>query len=219
LDDAETLTRAGCDVGWLWQSPAIYAAEIARHETRTRLEWVVDSDFRFFPTIADETFGYVLHPIDLATNKVMAVAGRRNLRDLVDLLLINDTILSLGPVIWAAVGKAPGFTPEGLIARIRRNSNHPATEWRALITSEPLDPHLVLARLRAALDEAEAFVTRMPTDKVGLLFLKDGEVVQPDPDRLAEYQTHAGQRRGHWPSSSEITSAMLEHYRNPPRYR
>jgi hypothetical protein len=55
----------------------------------------------------------------------------------------------------------------------------------------------------------------MPTDKVGLLFLKDNRVVQPDPDRLDEYQTHAGRRRGHWPSSSEISHAMLEHYTKP----
>jgi hypothetical protein len=33
---------------------------------------VADSDYRFFPTMADETFGYVLHPVDLAINKVMA---------------------------------------------------------------------------------------------------------------------------------------------------
>jgi hypothetical protein len=84
------------------------------------------------------------------------------------------------------------------------------------MTADPIDPDAIMPRLRAALDEAEAFVTRMPTDKAGLLFLKDGEVVQPDPDRLDDYQTHAGQRHGHWPSSSEITSAMLERYRKPP---
>jgi hypothetical protein len=31
----------------------------------------------------DEVFGYVLHPVDLAMNKVMAAAGRRELGDLV----------------------------------------------------------------------------------------------------------------------------------------
>jgi hypothetical protein len=35
----------------------------------------------------------------------------------------------------------------------------------------------------------------MPTDKMGLLFLKDGRVVEPDPDRLQESQTHAGVRK------------------------
>lgn len=69
--------------------------------------------FRFFPTLRDETFGYILHPVDLATNKVMAAAGRRELRDLVDLVTIHENILPLGAAIWAAVEKSPGFTPEG----------------------------------------------------------------------------------------------------------
>jgi hypothetical protein len=88
----------------------------------------------------------------------------------VDLVMIHDTILPLGAVIWAAVDKAPGFTPEGLIAEIRRNAHYPAAEWRAVLTEEPLDPHAIVARLRAALDKAEAFVTRMPTDKMGCSF-------------------------------------------------
>jgi len=91
----------------------------------------------------DEEFGYVLHPVDLAMNKAMAAAGRREVRDLVDLVTVHETILPLGAVIWAAVEKAPGFTPEGLIAEIRRNINHPAAEWRALVSTEPLDPQLI----------------------------------------------------------------------------
>jgi len=42
-------------------------------------------------------------------------------------------------------------------------------------------------------------------------------VVQPDPGRLDEYQTHAGQRRGQWPAGAEITAVMLERYRRPPK--
>lgn len=82
-------------------------------------------------------------------------------------------------------------------------------------TSEPLDPTEILARLRTALDQAEVFVTGMPTDKIGLLFLEGGKVVQPDPGRLGDYQTHAGARSGQWPTNSEITAAMFEHYREP----
>ena len=212
INDAKVLEAGGYGVRWLRQLPLIYTAEVAQQDVSTRLEWVVDSDFRFFPTMRDEMFGYVLHPVDLAMNKAMAAAGRREVRDLVDLVTVHETILPLGAVIWAAVEKSPGFTPEGLIAEIRRNANYPAAEWRALVTAEPLDPQLITGRLRAALDEAEAFVTRMPTEKLGLLFLQGGEVVQPDPARLATYQTHAGQRRGQWPSSSEITAAMLERY-------
>jgi hypothetical protein len=175
----------------------------------------VDSDYRFFPTLRDETFGYILHPVDLAMNKVMAAAGRHEVRDLIDLVMIHDTILPLGAVIWGAVDKAPGFTPEGLIAEIRRNAHHPAAEWRAVSMAEPLDPHDISARLRVALDEAEAFVARMPTAKIGLLFLQEGKVVQPDPARLETYATHAGQRRGHWPTSLDIAAAMFEYYKKP----
>jgi hypothetical protein len=213
LDDAQALEGAGYEVRWLRQLPLIYAAEVALRGASTRLEWVVDSDFRFFPAMPDEIFGYVLHPADLAMNKAMAAAGRREVRDLVDLVTIHNAILPLGAVIWAAVEKSPGFTPEGLIAEIRRNANYPAAEWRALVTTEPLDPQVVTAQLRGALDGAEAFVSRMPTDKMGLLFLKDGQVVQPDPGRLEDYQTHAGQRRGQWPGSAEIGAAMLERYK------
>lgn len=53
----------------------------------------------------------------------------------------------------------------------------------------------------------------MPAGKEGLLFLKDGRVAQPDPARLSDYIEQAGRRHGHWPSSPEIASAMLERYR------
>ena len=67
-----------------------------------------------------------------------------------------------------------------------------------------------------ALDDAEAFVGRMPTEKIGLLFLTNGEIVQPDPDRLDNYETNAGRRRGHWPSSTEIANAMFERHTTGP---
>ncbi len=44
----------------------------------------------------------------------------------------------------------------------------------------------------------------------------NGKVVQPDPDRLDAYQTHAGYRRGQWPSSPEISAAMFERYNKKP---
>jgi hypothetical protein len=118
--------------------------------------------------------------------------------------------MPLGAVIWAAVEKSPGFTPEGLIAEIRRISNYRPEELAAVPTDKPLEPLAFYTRLRKILQEAEDFVSQMPMEKIGLLFLKDGEIVQPDPERLDDYQTHAGKRRGHWPTSSEIMSEMLE---------
>jgi hypothetical protein len=56
----------------------------------------------------------------------------------------------------------------------------------------------------------------MPTNKMGLLFLQDGRVVQPDPGHLEAYATHAGQQRGHWPTSPDIAAAMFERYKKRP---
>jgi hypothetical protein len=102
----------------------------------------------------------------------LAGAGRREVRDIVDLVTVHETILSLGAVIWAAVEESPGFSPEGLIAQIDATPTTPAAEWRALLSSEPLDPKEIIARLRIALDQAEEFVHRMPTDKNECSFLR-----------------------------------------------
>ena len=41
----------------------------------------------------------------------MVAAGRREPRDVVDLLAAHDGLLPLGAVVWAAVGKSLGFAP------------------------------------------------------------------------------------------------------------
>jgi len=113
------------------REPAMYAAVASKGGDTTKLEWVVDSDYRFFPTQRDDTFGYGLHPVDLATNKIMA--GRQEPRDVVDLLTVHDKVLPLGAVVWAAVGKSLGFTPEGLINEggARAIPRRTSGAWRA----------------------------------------------------------------------------------------
>jgi hypothetical protein len=208
--DATVLVRAGFSLRWLRREPGIYGAVVERHTEGMRLEWARDSDFRFFPTIRDDIFGYVLHVIDIATNKVLAAAGRREPRDVLDLLTVHDRHVPLGAVIWAAVAKDPGFSPESLITEIRRNARYRQDDYADLATVEPIDAGEVARRLRTALQDAEAFVRAMPVGKEGLLFLQNGRPVQPNPASLERYVEHAGRRRGHWPSSPEIGSAMLE---------
>ncbi len=210
--DGAVLQAAGFALHWFRREPTLWAVIAARDGEKTKLEWVVDADFRFFPTVPDEIFGYMLHPVDLAINKLMAAAGRREPRDVVDLLTIHDRVLPLGAVVWAAVEKSPGFTPEGLINEVRRLGQYTAEDLRRVASDPPVDPAATMRALRERLAEADAFVARMPTEKAGLLFLEGGKVIQPDPARLQTYQTHAGQRRGHWPASPEITASMLERY-------
>jgi hypothetical protein len=216
LADATVLEQTGFRVEWLRRLPAIHVALIHADDTATHLEWLADSDFRFFPVVPDDLFGYVLHLADIATNKALAAAGRREPRDVLDLLLIHDRYLPLGAVIWAAVAKDPGFTPEGLIAEIRRNARYQQADYARLDTASPVDAGAVSTALRGAMTAADAFVRAMPAGSEGLLFLENGRPVQPDPTRLDSYLAHAGQRRGHWPGSSEIASAMLDAARPAP---
>jgi hypothetical protein len=140
------------------------------------LEWVTDAAFRFFPTQPDEIFGYVLHPVDLATNKASAAADRRVPRDIVDLVTLHENILPLGAVVCAAVGKFPGVTPEEMLAEITRHSRFTAEEFQALATEQPVDVHSL---------------------------------------QLDKYQRNPGAPRGFWPSSPEISRAMIERYGKP----
>jgi hypothetical protein len=208
--DAIVLRDAGFRVERTRRLPAISTAIVHAGDEATRLEWVVDSDFRFFPTGRDELFGYVLHLADIATNKAFAAAGRREPRDILDLLLIHERVLPLGAVASAAVAKEPGFTPEGLIAEIRRNGRYQQADCDRLRTETSVDAGSVSRALRAALTEADAFVRAMPAGKEGLLFIQDGRPVQPDPKKLNDPVAHGGQRRGHWPGSAEISSTMLQ---------
>jgi hypothetical protein len=215
VEDAAILADAGFTVAWLRQEPGIYAASVQLRGESTKLEWVRDSDFRFYPALPDDLFGYTLHFADIATNKALAAAGRRVPRDALDLLYIHESHLPLGAVIWAAVGKDLGYSPESLIAEIRRNARYRADEYEALAIAGPIDAGEVARKLRAALDQAEAFARAMPVGKEGLLFLRDGLPVQPNPAAIESYAELAGKRQGLWPSSSEIGSAMLERYGKP----
>lgn len=208
--DAALLRAEGFAVGWLRREPGLHAASVARGGEATRLEWARDSDYRFFPAMPDPLFGYRLHVADLATNKALAAAGRREPRDVLDLLHIHERHLPLGAVVWAAVAKDPGFSPESLLREIARNARYRDDDYADLLLERPVDAGEVSRQLRAALAEAEAFAGLMPAGKEGILFLRGGKPVQPAPDDLAACAEHAGRRGGHWPSSPEIGSAMLE---------
>jgi len=65
------------------------------------------------------------------------------------------------------------------------------------------------------IENAERFIAEISSDDVGFVFLDGGSPVQPDVATIAKYERRAGSRRGLWPSSPEISTAMLERYRSP----
>jgi hypothetical protein len=191
-------------------------ATVTGHGETMKLEWVTDAAFRFFPTQPDELFGYVLHPADLATNKASAAADRRVPRDIVDLVTIHENILPLGAVLCAAVGKFPGVTPEEMLAEITRHSRFTAEEFRVLATDEPIDIPGLHRRIFSMLDSAQSFIATLPSEAVGVIFMDGDKAVQPDVNALEKYRRNPGAPRGLWPSSPEISRAMLERYGKPP---
>lgn len=101
------------------------------------LQWAADSAFRFFPLIEHEDFGLTLHPFDLATNKVLALVGRLEARDWVDLIQCHARIQRLGYLAWAASGKDPGFSPASILEQAGRSARYSAAEIAALSFAGP----------------------------------------------------------------------------------
>jgi len=213
--DAAALAAAGYSVTWGRVREGKREATVARQGEAMPLEWVTDAAFRFFPTQPDELFGYVLHPADLATNKASAAADRRVPRDIVDLVTLHENILPLGAVVCAAVGKFPGVTPEEMLAEITRHSRFTPEEFQALATEQPVDVPGLHRRIRSMIEDAESFIAKLPSDAVGVIFMDGDKPVQPDVNALDKYQRNPGAPRGLWPSSPEITAAMIERYKKP----
>jgi len=214
--DEAALASAGYTIIWPPnQRTGTHEAAIEKDGEQMQLEWVTDSAFRFFPTQPDELFGYVLHPVDLAANKASAAADRRVPRDVVDLVTLHETVQPLGAVVAAAVGKFIGTTPEEMLAEITRHSRFTREEFQVLATEQPIDVRSLHRRIRSMIEDAESFIAKLPSDAVGVIFMDGEEPVQPDVNALGKYRRNPGATRGLWPSSPEISRAMLELYGKP----
>ena len=118
-------------------------------------------------------------------------------------------------VVAAAVGKFPGTTPEEMLAEITRHSRFTAAEFQALATDRPIDVRDLHRRIRGMIEQAERFIAGLPTDAIGVVFLDGDKPVQPDLAALGDYRRISGAPRGVWPSSPDISSAMLDRDNKP----
>ncbi len=168
--DQAQLAKDGYDVSIEMRQPGFVRAVISKANQSTKIEWAYDSAFRFMPPIHNATTGFQLHPIDVATNKVLALAGRNEARDLLDVLEIHSEILELGALCWAAVGKDPGFTPLSLLELLKRRGKFQSRDFARLKTVDPVDLVALKKIWLAALDQAESFINQMPPDDVGCLY-------------------------------------------------
>lgn len=171
----------------------------------TRLEWAVESAYRFFPAIKDPVFGWRLHDIDLAVNKVLALAGRQEPRDVFDVVDLHTHGYPLAALAWAAPAKDPGFTPELVLDEISRNSRFDPTRLQdEILTAEKFDPAAVKKMLLDALHDARELFPTLPADQMGCLYLDaDMKPARPDPAGVAAQRLHLHRAslRGAWPTA------------------
>lgn len=168
--DRGTLLGAGFDVATELNQPGYIRAIASRAGEATKIEWAYESAFRFMPPLRDAEVGYVLHPVDLAINKVHALAGRDEPRDFVDVLHVHQHDLPLGALCWAAVGKDPGYSPAGLVEQLARKGRFRPEEFADLQLTGAIDLPAWKKNWLRALEEARALVERLPAADAGCLY-------------------------------------------------
>ncbi len=134
------------------------------------MDWARDSAWRFMPLVREAFGGFLLHPVDLAVNKILVLAGRDEARDFVDTLVVHHRVLPLAGLCWAAAGKDPGFTPLSLLELLKRRGRHREEEIRRLNLAEPFDLRSAKVEWMEALSFAEAFARERPPEELGCLY-------------------------------------------------
>lgn len=198
--DRDLLTAQGYVLSVQLTQPGFVRAIVAKGEDATKVEWAHDSAWRFMPTEVAEDIGYRLHPIDLAVNKVLALAGRNEARDFFDVIHIQRDLLPLGPLCWAAAGKDPGFTPLSLLDLLARRGRYQPEDFERLHLAVTVELPALKTEWLAALEGAERFARARPPDQVGCLYYSPSEKRFVDPETCGDAVPHFGRPGGVLPA-------------------
>jgi hypothetical protein len=143
--------------------------------------------------------------MDLAINKLLALAGRDEARDFLDVLMIDREILPLGALCWAAVGKDPGFSPRSLLELLKRRGKYQPEDFKRLRLSEEVNLKALKAQWIEAIARAERFIDSQDPTEIGCLFYDHAreKFVAPAPNEPEGRSTvvpHFGRPGGVLPS-------------------
>jgi len=162
--------------------PGFVQSIVSQDDKFTKIEWTQDSMWRFYPVQKHTDSGFQLHQIDLATNKVLALAGRHEVRDWIDTIYIHQHILPLGALCWAAVGKDPGFTPGSLFELIKRKGRFQEEEINKLHLKKR--PHIQSLKTTwlLAIAQAQVWIDSRPIDESGCIYetIQEREAFAPE---------------------------------------
>ena len=166
--DRRLLETSRFSVTVLRERPAFVEARVAQGDATVLLQWVRDSAYRFFSLVEHEELGLALHPFDLATNKVLALVGRLEVRDWVDVIECAAAIQPMGYLMWAACGKDPGFSPAAILEHAGRSARYSADEVLELsFAGDPPDPGELSKRWHHLLDSAAKVIELLPAEEAG----------------------------------------------------
>jgi len=203
--DRVLLEQSGYEVRVLLERRGLVEAQVTRENDGVLLQWVRDSAFRFFPLVRHEDLGLTLHAFDLATNKVLALVGRLEPRDWVDVIHCHDRVQPLGYLVWAACGKDPGFSPASILEHAARANRHSADEIRALsFDGDTPDPARLSRSWHAMLAQAADLVAKLPAEQAGKcvlnaagnLYISGVAELTEDLRRTGAVRFHPGSIRG-----------------------
>ena len=177
-------------------------ADISKGNDSILVQWTTDSCFRFFPLLEDKDFGLTMHPFDLATNKILALAGRLEVRDWIDVINCSDKIQHLGFLVYASCAKDPGFSPEMILQEATRSSHYSQIEYDTLTfkDNEFEDLAIVSKKWKRILSEANDIINKLPYKNVGSAVMTQNNELYIDLDiDLEKIYYHKGTMFGAYP--------------------
>jgi hypothetical protein len=210
--DRGVLEASGYEINVSLSQPGFVRAIVGRDGHATKVEWAHDSSWRFLPPIPDPVVGYRLHPIDLSINKVLALAGRDEPRDFLDVIYVHRNHLSFGSLCWAAVGKDPGYSPEMLVEMLARKGRYRGEDFAPLNLAAKPDIADLKRTWLEAVAEARRLVKELPPEDAGCLYWNpvDNRFVTPAGD-LTRLVRHFGCQGGVLPSVGDQPLIALDH--------
>jgi len=209
--DRALLQKHGFDIRPVRERTGYVEAEVRKDSDRVLVQWTRDSAYRFFPLMTHDELGLTLHPFDLATNKVLALVGRLEARDWIDVITCHDRIQPLGYLAWAACGKDPAFGPACILEEASRSSRYTQTELDELeFAGDRPDAASLSAKWQGMLKQALEIVSALPSDRSGMCVLdREGALCNAEAHDLQNLLAtnaiafHAGSIRGAYPQIAE----------------
>ncbi len=178
-NDRKLLAGNGYNISVVRERESFVEAVVSKDDNSVVLQWTRDSAFRFFPLVEHVDFGLTLHPVDLATNKCLALVGRLEVRDWIDMITCHKNIQHLGLLAWAACGKDPGFSPAFIVAQAGRTAHYSEVELDMLVfDGDPPEFKDLNSTWKNALDEAGKLVQLLDAREAGKCLLRQtGELL------------------------------------------